>query len=128
MRTEREQRATRRSSARRLTPMFPAIRAARAAADPRLGDGAVRSDAGRRAAPAGRISADERHALAIRQSLRWAQRAAREGDYDRALAWLRMVEYVEGRLGEQWRRAREGWTAAWAAQVAEQHRRQPGRR
>jgi len=109
--------------------MARAIPAAPVAIDPQLGHGIVHSDAGgRRAGPAGRISSEERHALAIRQSLRWAQRAAREGDYDRALAWLRMVEYVEGRLGEEWRRAREGWTAAWAAQAAEERRRHPGRR
>jgi hypothetical protein len=70
----------------------------------------------RRAAPAARIPARERDALAVRQSLRWAERAAREGDYERALSWLTMVERVDGRLPEQWRRSREVWIAAWSRQ------------
>jgi len=80
--------------------------------------GAVRRPARSRPAPAGRIPAVERHVLSIRQSLRWAERAAREGDYDRALAWLEMVERVEGRLDDEWRHARDVWVAAWAAQTA----------
>jgi hypothetical protein len=80
--------------------------------------GVVRQEERRRpAAPAGRLPTEERHALAVRQSLRWAERAAREGDYERALGWLQMVEYIEGRLGEEWRRTREDWRAAWAEQV-----------
>lgn len=82
-----------------------------------------------RPAPAGPIPAVERHALAIRQSLRWAERAAREGDYDRALAWLDMIERVEGRLDDEWRHARDLWIAAWAAQTRHAHcRPRPGRR
>jgi hypothetical protein len=71
----------------------------------------------RRAAPAGRIPAAERHALALRQSLRWASRAAREGDFERALSWLSTIERAEGVLPEEWRRQREVWIAAWAAQT-----------
>lgn len=70
------------------------------------------------AAPAARIPAAERHALSVRQSLRWAERAAREGDYEHALAWLGSVERAEGRLDEHWRAARSVWAAAWAAQAA----------
>lgn len=80
------------------------------------------------AAPAGRLPTEERHALAVRQSLRWAQRAAREGDYERALAWLQMVEYIEGRLPAEWRRTREAWKDDWAAQVAGPRRVRPARR
>jgi hypothetical protein len=69
-------------------------------------------------APAGRMPANERHALAIRQSLRWAQRAAREGDYERALGWLQAVERVEGQLAPEWSEAREIWTVALANQAA----------
>lgn len=69
--------------------------------------------------PGGRIPDDERHALAVRQSLRWAERAAREGDYERALGWLRMVEQVDGRLDGAWRRRREEWRAAWTAQLVQ---------
>jgi hypothetical protein len=67
--------------------------------------------------PAGRIPPAERHALATRQSLRWAERAAREGDFERALSWLSMLERVEGGLPERWRRQRKAWVAAWAAQT-----------
>jgi len=75
------------------------------------------------AAPAGRLPTEERHALAVRQSLRWAQRAAREGDYERALAWLQMVEYIEGRLSAEWSRTRDAWRDDWAAQVGGSGRR-----
>jgi hypothetical protein len=89
----------------------------------------VRRSARSRPAPAGRIPAVERHALSIRQSLRWAERAAREGDYDHALAWLEMVERVEGRLDDEWRHARDVWVAAWAEQTVHHPcRPRPGRR
>lgn len=77
--------------------------------------------------PGDRIAADERHALAVRQSLRWAERAAAEGDFERALAWLRMVEQVDGALAADWRARREAWVAAWTAQL-ESSRRGPSRR
>jgi hypothetical protein len=75
------------------------------------------------AAPAARLPAAERRALSARQSLRWAERAAREGDYERALSWLSMTERTDGHLDEHWRAARKLWTAAWSAQVAESQRR-----
>jgi hypothetical protein len=91
--------------------------------------GTVRSPRQFRPMPAGRIPAVERHALSIRQSLRWAERVAREGDYDRALASLELVERVEGRLDEEWCHARDVWIAAWAAQTTHApHRPRPGRR
>lgn len=78
------------------------------------------------AAPAARLPAAERRALSVRQSLRWAERAAREGDYDRALSSLNSIERAEGHLDEHWRAARKLWAAAWAEQASEPHR-QPGR-
>jgi hypothetical protein len=75
------------------------------------------------AAPAARLPAVERRALSVRQSLRWAERAAYEGDYERALSWLSVVERTEGRLDAHWRAARKLWVAAWTAQVAEPRRR-----
>ncbi|HET6448920.1 MAG TPA: hypothetical protein VFG31_07395 [Conexibacter sp.] len=75
------------------------------------------------AAPAARLPAAERHALSMRQSLRWAERAAREGDYDRALSWLSMIERTEGDLDPHWRAVRKVWTAAWTEQVSGHHRR-----
>jgi hypothetical protein len=83
-----------------------------------LTTGIVRHEARKRPAPAARIPAPERHALAVRQSLRWAERAAREGDYEHALSWLAVVERVDGALSEQWRCRREVWLAAWEAQIA----------
>ena len=80
------------------------------------------------AAPGGRLPAGERDALAIRQSWRWAQRAAREGDYERALGWLQLVERIAGELPSEWREARDVWTAAWRAQAAMRPRHErPGR-
>lgn len=94
-----------------------------------LATGMVRHEPYRRPGPGARIPAAERHALAVRQTLRWAARAAREGDYERALAWLTTVERVDGRLTEDQQRQREVWRAAWAAQLAEGPcRRRPGRR
>lgn len=75
--------------------------------------------------PGIRIPVDERHALAVRQSLRWAERAAQEGDYERALGWLRMVEQVDGALEDGWRRRREEWRAAWTGQLAQGARPRP---
>ena len=71
------------------------------------------------AAPAARLPAAERRALSARQSLRWAERAAREGDYERALAWLSVVERAAGGLDAHWSAARKLWRAAWAEQAAE---------
>jgi ABC-type transporter Mla MlaB component len=94
-----------------------------------LATGMVCHEPHRRPGPGARIPATERHALAIRQSLRWAERAAREGDYERALSWLTMVERVEGRLTEEQQQQRKVWRAAWSAQVAAGPcRRRPGRR
>lgn len=76
--------------------------------------------------PGIRIPVDERHALAVRQSLRWAERAAQEGDYERALGWLRMVEQIDGALEDGWRRRREEWRAAWTAQRVQGTRPRPG--
>lgn len=53
-----------------------------------------------------------RHELAVRQSLRWAQRAAAEGDYGNALGWLATVEAVDGRLPDGWEERRRSWEVA----------------
>jgi hypothetical protein len=77
------------------------------------------------AAPAARLPAAERRALSLRQTLRWAERAAREGDYERALAWLAGIERSDGPLDEHWSAARSLWAAASAAQVAAPDRPSP---
>jgi hypothetical protein len=73
-------------------------------------------------APAARLPVAERRALSTRQSLRWAERAAREGDYERALSWLSLVERTDGRLDPHWRTARALWTAAWTEQTRDPQR------
>lgn len=86
-------------------------------------DRATRVDAAGRGAdetrqgPMARISNDERQELAIRQSLRWAARSAREGDYERALEWLQMVERMAGSLPLTWRQRRDAWRQAWKTQA-----------
>ena len=65
---------------------------------------------------------DDRHAqhlAAVRQSLDWADDAARAGDHADALHWLDVVEAVEHELPadyadkrESWRRALRGASAA----------------
>ena len=55
------------------------------------------------AVPGGRLTAVERRTLSIRQAIRWAQRAAREGEYERALGWLDVIERTEGQLPLVWR-------------------------
>lgn len=79
-----------------------------------------------RPGPGGMLPADQRHALEVRQSLRWAARSAREGDYERALTWLTMVERMEGALAEPWQERRRSWLAARQAQLAAPPHRRPG--
>jgi hypothetical protein len=65
-----------------------------------------------RLAPAGAISPGDRHALAVRQALRWAAQAAGAGDYERALRGLTTIERVEGALSEGWQERRQAWLVA----------------
>lgn len=81
-----------------------------------LSSGTVSRDGRAATGPAGRIPRNERDALAIRQSLRWATRSAREGDYERALEWLSLVERTEGQLSPPWRDRRDVWVEAWREQ------------
>jgi hypothetical protein len=62
--------------------------------------------------PAGPLVPPDRHALAGRQSLRWASLAAAEGDYDTALSWLATVETLDGSLPAEWRRRQQAWRLA----------------
>jgi hypothetical protein len=74
---------------------------------------ALREPARRRGrAPAGPQVQPDHHALAVRQSLRWAALAAAEGDYDTALAWLSSAEAAAGSLPAEWRRRRQAWMLA----------------
>ena len=77
-----------------LADLLPAsIGVARTLSDAhrQLSSGVVRHEARARPAPGTQLPADERQALTVRQSLRWAERAAREGDRERARSWLTMV-------------------------------------
>lgn len=78
-----------------------------------------------RRAPAGAIGAEDRHALAVRQALRWAAQTAGTGDYENALRGLATIERVEGALPADWQQRRQAWLAA--ANRAQATRR-PGRR
>ncbi len=74
---------------------------------------ALQGPAGRRGrAPAGPQVQPDHHALAVRQSLRWATLAASAGDYEAALAWLASAEAAEGSLSAEWRRRRQAWSLA----------------
>lgn len=83
-----------------------------------LSRGVARRDTRARRGPGGGIPPSERSALAVRQSLRWAERSAREGDYERALAWLSQIERSEGALSSFWQQRRRDWLAAWRIRAA----------
>jgi hypothetical protein len=100
-----------------LLPAWVGITSSLSEARRQLTSGIVRRDARKQSGPGGAMPPGERHALAVRQSLRWAERSAREGDYERALGWLAMVERVEGALREPWPQRRRAWLAAWQAQT-----------
>jgi len=94
-----------------------------------LQTGIMRHEVRRAPGPGVRNSAAERHALAVRQTLRWAERVAREGDYERALSWLSLIERTGDSLPQEWQHHRAVWTAAWAAQTTQSPcKRRPGRR
>jgi hypothetical protein len=57
----------------------------------------------------------ERHEHAVEQTLCWAQEAAARNDAADALAWLAVVEAVDGELPLVWQRARASWLARGAS-------------
>jgi hypothetical protein len=65
-----------------------------------------------RSGPGSTMSADDRHALAVRQVLRWAQQAAGAGDFENALRALTTIESVDGELPRLWQDRRNAWSAA----------------
>lgn len=71
-----------------------------------------------RPGPGSAISAADRHALAIRQVLRWAAQTAGAGDYDNAVRALATIERVEGTLPDDWSERRQAWLVASREQVA----------
>lgn len=89
--------------------------------------GIVSRENRKRQGPAKGLSAGERHELAVRQSLRWAERSAHEGDYEQALSWLATVEAVEGQLPDVWHERRRAWLTAQRAQAASRKGHDPGR-
>lgn len=110
------------SGLERLLPAAVAVTPSLSDARRQLTTGLARREPARGPGPAGRIPAAERHALAVRQSLRWAERGAREGDYERALAWLTMIERTEGGLPASWQERRRAWLAAWTARAGDEAR------
>jgi hypothetical protein len=65
-----------------------------------------------RSGPGSTISAEDRHVLAVRQVLRWADQTAGAGDFENALRALTTIERVDGRLPADWQARREAWRAA----------------
>jgi hypothetical protein len=57
------------------------------------------------------ISAANRHALAVRQALRWAAQAAAAGEFESALRALDTIERVDGALPAEWIERRQAWQA-----------------
>jgi hypothetical protein len=55
------------------------------------------------------VSTAPQHEQAVAQTLGWAQAAAGSGDLDGALAWLAVVETVDGALSAEWERTRASW-------------------
>lgn len=55
------------------------------------------------------MTSTERHKQAVAQSLRWAEDAAASRDFKHALAWLTVVEAVDGALPPEWEQARTSW-------------------
>lgn len=88
----------------------------------------MRRDARVRPEPGGGIPAGERNVLAVRQALRWAERSAREGDYEHALASLATVQRTAGSLSPQWQQRRRAWLAARRAQAVIDRRARRGDR
>ena len=53
-----------------------------------------------------------RHQAAVRQSLTWADAAAREGNHSDALQWLDVIEAVGDELSVEYTAKRESWRRA----------------
>jgi hypothetical protein len=77
-----------------------------------LGSDPRQLEARKRPAPGDASSAAERHALAVRQALRWAEQSAGKGDYEGALEALATIERVEGPLPQRWQEHRQAWWLA----------------
>ena len=60
-----------------------------------------------------------RHERAIEQTLTWARTAAAEGALGDALAWLRVVEVVDGALPPGWEPIKQLWAVMAGAQHAD---------
>ena len=58
------------------------------------------------------LDADRRPSEAVEEALSWASVAAQTGDFDRALAWIDTVEYVQGGLSAEWDERRAQWARA----------------
>jgi hypothetical protein len=58
------------------------------------------------------VSADAAHQRAVDRTFSFAQEAASRGDFGEAVAWLGVVEAVDGALPKEWARTRESWLRA----------------
>lgn len=64
-------------------------------------------------------STSERHRVAVERSVGWAERAAAEGDFAEALAWLATIEAVGDRLPAGVDGKRRAWMRAARATTAD---------
>ncbi len=55
---------------------------------------------------------DPRHTAAVRRTLKWADEAARAGDYKAALEWLAVIEAIGDELPPRYQLKREVWGAS----------------
>jgi hypothetical protein len=62
-----------------------------------------------------RTNGPERHAAALRQSVAWAEDAARDGDFAGALAWLEAIEAAGGELSDALVSRRRRWSVRFDA-------------
>jgi len=53
----------------------------------------------------------EQHERAVSNTLSWAREAARRGAFVDVLAWLQVIEVIDGCLPGGWHQTRESWRA-----------------
>jgi hypothetical protein len=99
--------------------LIPHLGSATGASCPRCGTALTEAgrdaDTERRPRPA---STRERHRAAVRRTLAWAEQAAADGDYNAALAWLRTIEAVDGRLPAGLDAKQRAWAAGARSEPA----------
>ena len=68
---------------------------------------------------------DDRHAAAVKRSLRWADEAADRADWANALGWINVVEACGDELPDEFRAKRDRWLLALSEQPSRGQRADP---